>query len=163
MNCETYRQQLSLMMDADPGGLEQAGLFAHLGGCAECRHFFDSLIRFRGAARRDREEILRQAEEMLPARLPLPVQAGAHRPLGAWPSSWWRPGRPAPAAIAIAVLLLVAGIAIGAGLAIRFGRTPQRTPDTELAKQPPGGRTYVYVCSMPQIEVVGASIPATGE
>ena len=162
MTCEDRQLQLSLLMDAESGGLEQAGLFTHLEDCAECRHFFDSLIRFRSTARQDREEILRQADELLPARLPLPAGPGARRPLGAWRSSWWRPGLPAPAAIALAGLLLVAGIAIGAGLAARLGRAPQGTPDAELARQPRGVPIYVYVCSMPQIEVAGKSIPAAG-
>ena len=163
MTCEERQLQLSLLMDAESGGIEQAGLFTHLEGCAECRHFFDSLIRFRGTARQDREEILRQAEESLPARLRLPAAPGARRPQWTWWSSWWRPGLPAPAAIAFAVLLLVAGIAIGAGLAARPGRAPQRTPDAEQAKQPPGGPTYIYVCSMPQIEVTGKSAATSGE
>jgi predicted anti-sigma-YlaC factor YlaD len=159
MRCEERQLQLSLRMDAESGGMEQTGLFTHLEGCAECRHFFDSLLRFRSTARQDREEILREAEETLPARLPLPVASGARRPQAAW----WRPGLPAPAALAFAVLLLVAGIAIGAGLAARPGLAPQGAPKAETTKQPPGERTYVYVCSMPQIEVLGASIPATGE
>jgi hypothetical protein len=153
MTCEERQLQLSLLMDAESDGMEQAGLFTHLEGCAECRHFFDSLIRFRSTARVDREEILRQAEESLPARFPPPVASGARQPQGAWWSSWWRPGLPAPAAIAFAVLLLVAGIAIGASLA------PQRTPDAETVKQSPGEPTYIYVCSMPQIEVEGTRIP----
>ena len=163
MRCDERQLQLSLLMDAESGDLEQAGLFTHLEGCAECRHFFDSLIRFRSTARQDREEILRQAEELLPARFPLPVASGTRRPQGTWLSSWWRPGLPAPAAIAFAVLLLVAGIVIGATLAARPRQAPQRTPDAELAKQPPGGPTYIYVCSMPQIEVVGTSTPAPHE
>ena len=163
MTCDERQLQLSRLMDADTGDLEQAGLFTHLEGCTECRHFFDSLIRFRSTARQDREEVLRQADERLPARLRLPVRPGARRPPGAWLSSWWRPGLPVPAAIAFAVLLLVAGIVIGASLAARPGRAPQRTPDAEQAKQPPGGPTYIYVCSMPQIEVTGKSVATSGE
>jgi predicted anti-sigma-YlaC factor YlaD len=163
MTCDERQLQLSLLMDAESCDLEQAGLFAHLEGCTECRHFFDFLIRFRSTARQDREEILRQADDRLPARFPLPAQAGARQSQGTWWSSWWRPGLPAPAAIAFAVLLLVAGIVIGAGLAARTGRTPQRTPDAEQAKQPPGGTTYIYVCSMPQIEVTGKSVATSAE
>lgn len=163
MTCDERQLQLSLLMDAESCALEQAGLFTHLEGCPECRHFFDSLIRFRSTARQDREEILRQADERLPARFPLPAQAGTRRTPGAWLSSWWRPALPAPAAIAFAALLLVAGIVIGAGLAARIGRVPQRTPDAGQAKQSPGGPTYVYVCSMPQIEVTGKSLAAPGE
>ena len=163
MTCDERQLQLSLLMDAESCALEQAGLFTHLEGCTECRHFFDSLIHFRNTARQDREEILRQADERLPARFLLPARPGASLTPGAWLSSWWRPAMPVPAAIAFAVLLLVAGIVIGASLAARPNRAPQRTPDAEQAKQPPGGPTYIYVCSMPQIEVVGTSIPAAGE
>jgi predicted anti-sigma-YlaC factor YlaD len=163
VRCDERQLQLSRLMDAETDGLEQAGLFTHLEGCAECRHFFDSLIRFRSTARQDREEILRQADERLPARFQLPAQAGARRAPGVWLSSWWRPALPAPAAIAFAVLLLVAGIVIGVNLAAHPGRAPQRTPDAEQAKQPPGGPTYIYVCSMPQIEVTGKSTATSGE
>lgn len=163
MTCDERQLQLSRLMDAETDGLEQAGLFTHLEGCTECRHFFDSLIHFRNTARQDREEILRQADERLPARFPLPAQAGAHRSPGAWLSSWWRPALPAPAAFAFAVLLLVAGIAIGTRLAARPAGTPQRTPDAEQAEQPSGGPTYIYVCSMPQIEVTGKSVAASGD
>jgi hypothetical protein len=163
VTCDERQLQLSALMDAESGGTEPGGLFTHLEGCTECRHFFDSFVRFRSTARQDREEILRQADETLPARLPLPAGPGARRTTATWRPAWWRPGLSAPSAIALAVLLLVAGVIIGAGLAVRFGRAPRRTPDTELAKQPPGGTTYVYVCSMPQIEVTGKSVPATGE
>lgn len=162
MTCEERQLQLGLLMDAEPGGEEQAGLFAHLAGCPECRHFFDSLIRLRSVARRDREEILRQADELLPARLVLPAGPRARRAPRTWPSSWRRADLPATAALGLAVLLLAAGVAIGAGLAVRFGRAPQQTPRAEVAKQPPGGPTYVYVCSMPQVEVTGKSVPAEG-
>jgi hypothetical protein len=163
VTCDERQLQLSALMDAESDGIEQSGLFTHLEGCAECRHFFDTLIRFRGTAQQDRQEILRQADETLPARLPLPMRPGARRAAGASRSAWWHPMLPTPAAIALAVLLLAAGIAIGASLASRFGRAPQRTPHAEVAKRPPGERTYVYVCSMPQIEVVGTPIPATRE
>jgi predicted anti-sigma-YlaC factor YlaD len=163
MNCEACRQQSSLMMDVESGDPEQAGLFTHLGGCAECRHFFDSLIRLRSAVRRDRDDLLRQADEMLPARPPLPAAAAARRSPAGWRSWWWRTGLPAPAAIAFAVLLLAAGIAIGAGLAARPGRRPQGVPDAEPGKLPAGGISYVYVCSMPQIEVIGRPAAASGE
>lgn len=162
MTCDERQLQLSLLMDAETGGLEQAGLFTHLEGCTGCRHFFDSLIRFRNTARQDRDEILRQADERLPARFAFPARPGARRAPGTWWSSWWRPGLPAPAAIAFAVLLLVAGIVIGASLAARPGRAPQRTPDAGLVKQPSGGPTYIYVCSMPQIEVTGKSVAVSG-
>jgi hypothetical protein len=158
VTCDERQMQLSLLMDAESHGPEQAGLFTHLEGCPECRHFFDSLIRFRSTARQDREEILRQADELLPTRLPLSARPGARRPL----ESWWRPGLPAPAALALAALLLVAGIAIGAHLAARPGRAPQGAPNAEAAKQPRLVPTYIYVCSMPQIEVNETRIPESG-
>jgi predicted anti-sigma-YlaC factor YlaD len=161
VTCDERQLQLSLLMDAESDGLEQAGLFTHLEGCPECRHFFDSLIRFRSTVRQDREEILRQADESLPARLPIPAAAGARRPQGTWWSSWWRPGLPAPAGLALAVTLLLAGIVIGAGLAARVGRPPQPAPGAEAAQQPRLVPTYIYVCSMPQIEVDGTRIPAS--
>ncbi len=163
MSCEAHRQHLSLMMDAETEDAVPAGLFGHLEGCAECRHFLDALIRFRGAARRDREEILRLADESLPARFPLPGRPGARQTPRTGRTAWWRPGLPAPAAVALAVLLLAAGVAIGTGLGVRIGRAPRGAPDAEVAKQPPGGTTYVYVCSMPQVDVIGSPIPASGQ
>jgi len=171
MSCEAYRQHLSLMMDAEAGGVEQAGLFAHLEGCAECRHFFDSLIRFRSAARRDRDAILREAGERLPGRPPLPATAaaGARPPARAgdargasWRDrlgDWLRPGVPAPAALALAVLLLIAGVAIGVSLSSRLGGAPPRAPEAETVRRSPAGTTFIYVCSLPEVEVSASAIP----
>jgi hypothetical protein len=166
MSCEDHRQRLSLMMDAEIEGMEQAGLFAHLEGCPGCRQFLDSLIRFRNAARRDREEILLQADELLPAHAPLPATARralapAGGPSGRWReriAGWLRPGLPAPAAILLAVALLAVGIAIGTGLGARREAT-RIPPDAETAKRPGTPPQVVYVCSMPQVEVTGEAIP----
>ncbi len=164
MSCEEHRQRLSLMMDGEGEGTEQAGLFAHLEGCAGCRQFLDSLIQFRKAARRDRQEILREAAEVIPERAPLPATVGraaggsrAARPRG-W-GGWLRPSLPAPAALALAVLLLAAGIAIGVGLGAR--RNPARlAPNVETTTSPSTAPTVIYVCSMPEVKVSAPAIPS---
>lgn len=163
MSCEEHRQRLSLMMDAEGEGMEQAGLFAHLETCSGCRSFFDSLIRFRKAARRDREEILRQADELLPVHAPLPAEL-QRGPRGSWRrrfAAWLRPGVPAPAALVLAVLLLAAGIAIGAGLTARRNGA-KVAPEVETGKQAPGTTQIVYVCSMPEVQVTARAIPGDG-
>ena len=153
-------------------GSAPTGLFAHLEGCPECRVFLEALLQFRGAARRDRERTLSEADALFPAEAPLPLAATPSlRVAGARPAggrargarSWWPAGLPAPAAVALAALLLIAGIAIGVGAAARLGQSPQRVPDTEMAKQPPGGFTVVYVCAVPEIEVVAEPIPPQGD
>jgi hypothetical protein len=163
MTCDDRQLQLGLMMDAESGDPEPAGLFAHLEGCAGCRQFLDSLIRFRGAARRDREELLRQADESLPERFPLPAGPESRSAPDPRRSTWWRPALPAAAALGVAALLFVAGVTTGLGLAIALGRAPQRAPGTGAANPARGVTTYVYVCSMPQIDVIGRPLPATAE
>lgn len=147
MTCDERQLQLSRMLDGESAGPGPAGLFAHLEGCAGCRRFLETTLRFRGDARLDREAMLREADDSLPARLPLPERAEPRRSPVPRRTAWWRPALPVPAAVGLAVLLFVAGVTAGVGLSTRFGPAPT-TP------------TYVYICSMPQIDVVGSLPPA---
>jgi len=158
MRCEDGRQRLSRLVDGELDPADQAGLFGHLEGCGECRAFLATLVRFRNAAKRDREAALREADELLPAWPPRPA-AAARR--GAWRerlAAWPRPGLPAPAALALAALLLVAGIGIGAGLAGRRDAARARR-EAEATRTAPGSPRVVYVCAMPEYEVVGEPAP----
>jgi len=157
MSCEETRQQLSLIMDAEGEGMEQAGLFAHLEGCPGCRQFLDSLIRFRKTAQRDREEILREAEERLPSAAPLPGAIGRGAAARARRAAFVRPLVPAPG-FALGVLLLVAGIAIGAGLA-SHRQVAKVAPQVETGTSTPNEPQVVYVCSMPEVKVTAKALP----
>jgi predicted anti-sigma-YlaC factor YlaD len=147
MTCDERQMQLSRILDGESAEPGPAGLFAHLEGCADCRQFLDALLRFRADARRDREEILRAADEALPERLPLPTGPAPRRAPTPRGTAWWRPALPLPAAVGLAVLLFVAGVTAGVGLSGRLG--PSRSAPT-----------YVYVCSLPQVDVVGSPLPA---
>jgi hypothetical protein len=127
VNCDDRHLQLSSLIDSESGAVEQAGLFAHLDACAECRRFLDTLLRARDAARRDRAELLREAEELLPRRAPMPA----------------------------ALARQVAGIAIGAGLTSRPPRSERPAAAPGPAARAPEAPTYVYVCSLPEYEVIG--------
>lgn len=159
MRCEDGRERLSRLVDGELDAAGQAGLFGHLEACGECRAFFETLVRARGAVRRDREALLRGADELLPAWPPRPAAAG---PAGGRRREPWREraaaalrgGLPVPAALVLAALLLVAGIGIGAGLAARRGAT-HPTREAEATKRASDGPRIIYVCSMPEYEVVG--------
>jgi predicted anti-sigma-YlaC factor YlaD len=49
MICGEYQQQISKLLDNALEKSETAQLFAHLGGCAECRQFFELTLRIRRA------------------------------------------------------------------------------------------------------------------
>ena len=162
MQCEDGRERLSRLVDGELGADDQAGLFGHLEACGECRAFLETLVSLRGGIRRDREAALREADELLPPWPPRPA-AAARR--GAWRERLLAPlrgGLTAPAALALAAVLLAAGIGIGAGLtarrdAARAGRA------VEAAKQAPAQSSVVYVCAMPECEVVGEPVPEAGD
>jgi hypothetical protein len=146
---------VSLLIDGEATGAVQAALFRHLGECADCRLFFDSMVRFRNSAGHDREEIFRAADEALPARLQLPPVREAARDfapvagLGRWfpfATGGWR--LPVPAAIGLALVLLVGGVILGSSLSRGPGGDGSRDRAGAL-----GQPTVVVVCSLPEVEV----------
>ncbi len=161
MHCDEKQEQVSRLIDAELEESEQVSLFRHMEGCPDCRLFLDSMIRFRMAAKRDKELLFLAAEETLPPELPLPAHhskwvphAGWLRVLGAGRSM------PAPLAIGLAVVLLVIGIYVGGKIATghegRGSRWQQGAGDEE-----PGVRQKVIVlCGLPEVEVLG-SRPST--
>lgn len=152
MSCETWQEQVSLLIDAELPEPDEAGLFGHLEACFECRLFFGSVVRFREAARKDREDILHAADEVLPARSPLFREPRPARTRG-WlriPAGGWRV--PAPVALGAAAALIVIGVLFGSRLESAPGGSGLAWRG-ERAAEP----AVVVVCGLPPVEVVGAS------
>ncbi len=190
MSCEETQEQVSLLIDAELEEPHQVALFRHLEGCCECRLFFDSMLRFSKAAKRDLEEIRLVADDILPLHGPLPVSVRAagdganslpmhpsgltgrrsHRrasedAVGALPdrrSGWgwkrwtgllaggWR--MPAPVAIGLALVLLVAGALVGTRISTIAGGGGPMGRDGRVVKP-----TVVVVCSLPEVQVLGSA------
>jgi hypothetical protein len=177
VSCEARQEQVSLLIDAELEERDQVILFRHLEGCSDCRLFFDSMLRFRKATKRDQEEINLAADEILPRRSPLPSNepASGHgarhleaRPSGAKsrdlnkrPSGdgtkrrlrviagGWRV--PAPVAIGLAMALLVAGVLVGTRISILSGGDGPGGRAERMAKP-----TVVVICSLPEVQVLGS-------
>ena len=156
MSCDARQEQVGLLIDAELPESEQVTVFRHLQECPECRLFFESMARFRKAAKKDREEIFLEAEEVLPAKTPRPEARRA-----AWGHRWfpfaaggWR--LPAPVAVAAATMLLVVGILLGSRLPAPGGSDRDRL--AELTAEP----SVIVVCSLPEVEVLGAAVPQPG-
>ncbi|MGA9364482.1 MAG: zf-HC2 domain-containing protein [Bacteroidota bacterium] len=47
MNCNRYKEQVSLFMDNELGAGEQTQLFDHLANCLDCHLFLDSIMKFK--------------------------------------------------------------------------------------------------------------------
>jgi hypothetical protein len=165
-----------LLIDAELEEPDQVILFRHLEGCPDCRLFFDSMLRFRKATKRDQEEINLAADEILPRRSPLPMNepasgqgarhlskspsGGEPRDLNKRPSGngtrrrlWliaggWRV--PAPVAVGLAMALLVAGALVGARISTLSGGDGPGGRAERMAKP-----TVVVVCSLPEVQVLG--------
>ena len=143
MGCEARQELLGAVLDGEAVAVDHAELFAHLGGCAGCRSFFDTLVTVRAAAARDRDALAAAADAIplpvLPGTAPR-VAASGRVPRGR--AHVWR--LPAPLAAALAVALLTGGMLLGArwsrvvagGLAAQAGRAP-----------------VVVICSLPEVMV----------
>lgn len=150
MSCTARQEQVSLLIDGEAEESDQAALFKHLGECSDCRLFFESMIRFRNTARRDRDEVLRAADEVLPSWISIPPVRGHSRAgSGRWfrfLTGGWRV--PAPAVVGLALVLLVGGALLGGRLARVSGRAD---PDGQAGKF--GKPSVVVICSLPEVEV----------
>lgn len=139
MDCELRQEQLGRLLDGEAPALDQGDLFAHLGGCDACRRWFDTLIRIRAVAGRDREEVGRAADA-----IPLPVLAprATTRTRGAF--RVWR--LPVPLAAVLAIVLVAGGAMAGA----RWSRLAAGAG--QLAAQA-GRAPVVVICSLPEVTV----------
>ena len=155
MRCEDRRQALSLFVDGALDAGDPAGLFAHLESCADCRAFLESLLAMRHELAADRERALREGDELLPARLPV-VGSKAERVAVAQPDHRPRWAFAPASAIALAALLLVAGIAIGTR--IPRGRTelPVSPPASGVGSPESATPAVVYVYSLAEYPVIAA-------
>jgi predicted anti-sigma-YlaC factor YlaD len=149
VNCEANQEQVSLLIDAELAEADQVTVFRHLEGCPDCRLFFQSMIRLRKAAKRDLEEISLAANEILPQRLAPAPLGGETKRRANWLAGGWR--MPAPAAVGLAVVLLVTGALVGSRLVGISG---------SAGRQGLAGRTVrptvVVVCSLPEVQVLGS-------
>jgi hypothetical protein len=167
---------VSLLIDAELEEPDQVILFKHLEGCSDCRLFFESMLRFRKATKRDQEEINLAADEILPQRSAFPMNErtpghGARhlndrpsggkakdlnkRPSGDGTRRWlkviagrWRV--PAPVAVGLAMALLIAGALVGARISALSGGDGPGGRAERMAKP-----TVVVICSLPEVQVLG--------
>jgi anti-sigma factor RsiW len=155
MQCDQTQESVSRFLDSGLEEVEQKAMFRHLEGCDLCRGFLESMIRVRAAAGVDRMTLLREAEETLPpaeallrrARRGAPATGPGSRRL--WASGW---RIPAPIAVGLGVLLLVAGLLIGS----RIPPEARRTATPAEGLEPASGPTVVLVSWMPEVAVVGS-------
>ena len=157
MSCEFQQEQASRFTDGELPEQEQIPLFRHLEDCSECRSFLDAILRFRQGARRDREEILAEADGLaIPAVGHVASGRGARMNSGGADSGRRKRflGRgwmlPIPAGVAIALVLLATGFLLGARLGAAPG-DPGRPGLAERIVEP----DVVVVCSLPVVEVLG--------
>lgn len=139
MDCEHRQEQLGRLLDGEAPALDQGDLFAHLGGCDECRRWFDTAIRIRAAAGRDREEVGRAADA-----IPLPSLAPAAARRTRRAVHVWR--LPVPMAAVLAIVLVAGGALAGARwsrLAAEAGQLASRA----------GRAPVVVICSLPEVTV----------
>jgi hypothetical protein len=161
VHCDEKQEQVSRLIDAELEESEQVTLFRHMENCPDCRLFLDSMIRFRIAAKRDKEFLFRAADESLPSEMKLP----ADRPRGVSGAGWLRvlgAGRsiPAPLAIGLAIVLLIFGIYVGGRIAMGPGNRGAAL-EREVGDGDGGVRPRVIVlCGLPEVEVLGRR-PAT--
>ena len=59
MTCEEYQLQISQYVDNELGDRDAGVLFAHLGSCATCRGFLQSVLQLRSAIQ---DDILKESE-----------------------------------------------------------------------------------------------------
>lgn len=154
MPCEDAKLNVSLLADGELETGAQAGLFAHLERCPGCRAFLAESLRLRGALRRDRDALLAEADELLPARPPRPAAAPVPALLERlFPRE--RPGRALAFGLGLAVLVLAAGVLAGLGLARVVAGGETALPLEGASAPGDDGPSVVYVCAMPEYAVVG--------
>ncbi len=143
MDCEGRQEELGLLLDGEAAATDHPELFAHLGACAGCRSWFDTLTRIRRAAGRDREEIAPAADTIAPPAVgAAPRASGTRRPRG--PRRALR--LPLPLAATLAVLLLACGALAGAGWLRLAGGTGPLAAGS-------GQAPVVVICSLPEVTV----------
>jgi predicted anti-sigma-YlaC factor YlaD len=139
VDCEHRQEQLGRLLDGEAPAFDQGDLFAHLGGCDECRRWFDTVTRIRAAVGRDRDDVGRAADA-----IPLPALAPVARRRARGPVRAWR--LPVPMAAVLAIVLGAGGALVGARwsrLAVEAG---------QLAAQA-GRAPVVVICSLPEVTV----------
>ncbi len=155
MPCDERQEQASRWIDSELGESEQILLFRHLEGCPDCRLFLDSMVRFRSAAKKDRDLLFQGADELLPP-------AEAFRKPFARPTfrdGWiWRLGAaihlPAPVAVGLALVLVVFGILVGSRFSTgREGGRPHWGQGAASGERRRDERVVV-VCGLPEVDVL---------
>ena len=152
MNCDIRQGQAGLLIDGELSESDQPALFGHLQECADCRGFLDSMIRLRISARSDHEDLLLDADRILPEwSSPVgrshPTRAG--RRFGIFALRW---RMPVPTAVGLAMILLVVGAILGARVGISGGRSGADRGGAQVVQS-----AVVVVCGMPAVDVVAMS------
>ena len=140
MNCRDYQQMISRLVDLELKAAASSDLFEHLGKCAQCREFFDSLTKLNmelekgqsltelAETPRDTWTQTRSVAKSIPAKY---VSAFFR----------YRVSMPAPVATALTVALLV--------LVFLMQESPARKQIATVREAPPVQITTLPVVKLP--------------
>jgi len=73
VNCETFEEMMSALVDGALGPMDSSLLFSHMGGCAGCQEYLRYLLRLRNAAAE--EQITGSSAAAAPRRPDRPPRA----------------------------------------------------------------------------------------
>ncbi len=145
MSCSDYNDQINLLVDGEFSDMMQAGLYAHLETCSECRDLLDGMLRLRQLIQKDRPPLPEDIDTRLltaHARHVKEVSKAAENRLRV------------PLSVAAAAVIVVA---VGSFLLGRAGKPeppPGQTSDSKpaLVSVPP---KIEILYALPSIEVIG--------
>jgi anti-sigma factor RsiW len=151
MKCNEYEERISLYVDDELDDIQAVELFHHLGGCSECRKAMLSMLNLRSG-------LVRAEGPMAPAELDERVLSRTigreifnelKAKSGAFVGR--RFSMPAPAAVGVACLLVVIGIALSALLRPLDGIMEEQRGQTLFLTAAPAMEVRAY--SMPPVTV----------
>ncbi len=150
MTCIEVQQQISAFVDGQMDSGEEAGVFGHLGSCAECCGFLQASIRLRGMITRIATPQISRGLDTRVLTIPLKTRTAARgrkrniRLAALWQQRLHVPVPAAAAGVTLAILTTVLSLWLWFS---PLGQTRQEV---------------VYVFGLPQVEVYatpGASAP----
>jgi anti-sigma factor RsiW len=152
MNCDDHQENASRFMDGELEASEQAGLFAHLSSCPECRSFLATSVRAREVMRKSPASLPEGIDDELFERLsnhPLLRPAIHDRP----PSFWHREIILSYPLAAAALILVVLASLLFSLLSVRTNSGSNRL-ETILGRGQAGRQTVVVVYQLPEEQVI---------
>jgi hypothetical protein len=154
MTCQEYQQMAAAYLDGDAAAGGDEVFFRHCAGCAECRSFLGTMIRFREIGRRERFLFPAGLDEAILECKTAPTRPAFHS------GRTEHPGRLTlsfPLAAAFGVVMLLLGLLLG-GIYSNREQSPMAIPGVRTSGQPV---TVIMMYSMPPMEIHGARITNT--